>query len=613
MRKRLEDFLTQVPVAARQSLRSAADPTGRTINPNRQVNTKEALAQMLPSRLPRFKVGDQPLPGDWVLEELLGIGGFAEVWKARHRVMTHEPSAALKFCLTAAPQTLEHEAKVIYQLQQRSQHPGIVRLQETYLQTDPPCLRYEYVSGGDLADLIRSRIESGGVDPREMTQWILQLAQTVAEAHRLKVVHGDLKPANVLVQRLTRGGVLLRVTDFGIGGMAAEYALKHETRMSASDGYTLPEAVRGAHTPLYASPRQKEGKKATLPCDVHALGMIWYQSLVGNLSAERPSGQGWRRKLEQQGVPVRWLELLERCLDDEPSERPANAGEFALELERLCPSLPPPVESPKKKTARPSGRPSDPPPSPPPQQITSRQPPPMGHKARQKFFLAQLSRFNRAQRNITGSYPWLVVLIHLILTMTIFGVMTATVASCVMAQFYSWNADTRRQIAREMSQPGISLWIDDYCGLIWSNHPSVGEPYEDRIEADYSRGGTAGRVSYEQYRPLSNTPSPQTKALVDRANATVKAAAEAYDRQRPEKGQWPEILGAASGLLAAAPFFWFLRWLRKRKVNRLQGTIHSLAGHLHSEFAAELAPFGNRVNLEDPIVVRELLNALKEA
>src|SRR5205085_12396156 len=106
---------------------------------------------------PRFQDGDRPLPGiDWELEELLGVGGLGEVWKAKNPHFDAVPAVALKFCLDPASKDrlLRHEAAILNQVMRQGKHPGIVALQHTYLSADPPCLEYEYVAGGDLAGLI---------------------------------------------------------------------------------------------------------------------------------------------------------------------------------------------------------------------------------------------------------------------------------------------------------------------------------------------------------------------------------------------------------------------------------------------------------------------------
>src|SRR5262249_37935705 len=155
-----------------------------------------------------------------------------------------------------------------------------------YFETDPPCLEYEFIEGGDLASYLFERLQKNpaGLAPERVRQIMLSLARTMGFAHQLKppVVHRDLKPANVLCQQLPGGKVRLRITDFGIGGVAAEKAIE-ETRRAQS-GYRQVTEVRGAYSPLYASPQQMGGADPDPRDDVYALGVIWYQLLVGDLS-----------------------------------------------------------------------------------------------------------------------------------------------------------------------------------------------------------------------------------------------------------------------------------------------------------------------------------------
>jgi serine/threonine protein kinase len=163
----------------------------------------------------------------------------------------------------------------------------------------------------------------------------------VAFTHRLTppIVHRDLKPANVLVQRGEGGQPLLKVTDFGIGALSASQAIREESRQPHRS-LTFATAIRGAYTPLYAPPQQRRGQPADPRDDVFALGVMGYQMLVGDVTAERPGGRGWRRRFEQKGLPVPLLDLLGSCFDDDAEERPANATAFLDRLPLAAPSAP---------------------------------------------------------------------------------------------------------------------------------------------------------------------------------------------------------------------------------------------------------------------------------
>jgi len=338
VKRALHGYLCRVPESIRQVTRRPSDLTGVTIPPCLVLRRSSDLLQLLPRKPPRFQPGDRPIASvDWELSELLGIGGFGEVWKAHHTHFKTHPPVALKFCLdpAARERLLKHEAALCIRVQQQVKHPGIVQLQQTFLSADPPCLQYEYINGGDLAGLITDWHALGGPRPHQMAvKLILHLSQTVGFTHRLDppIVHRDLKPANILLQKTT-DGTAIKVADYGIGGIATSSGGEPADAKRGSL-LNLTDSVRGAFSDLYASPEQMRGQPPDPRDDVHAIGVIWYQMLTGDLTSGRPSGSAWKRKLESEGMSKEMTNLLESCFEAR-DDRPADGSVLAGSLERL--------------------------------------------------------------------------------------------------------------------------------------------------------------------------------------------------------------------------------------------------------------------------------------
>ncbi len=317
-----------VETAASQSKSAAAPPSSRATAPSRNNGL-------------RFKPGDRPIPGaDWELVQLLGKGGFGEVWKAHNPQLPSQRAVALKFCMDLDKRSrdlLWHEADMVLRVQGAVRDEGIVPLLHAYLNNDPPCLEYPYIEGGTLVGLMEEARQSGApLSAAKVQRIMLRIAQIVRAAHRSTpiLVHRDIKPANILVERTSDRKFVLRVTDFGIGGVVAQPVLA-KSRSSRSLEGSMASVLTGAHTPLYASPQQIRGDRPDPREDVYALGVVWYQLLTGDLTSPAPTGRKWVVALRQRGVTPEAIKVLASCFESDPTHRPADAGALADLLQKL--------------------------------------------------------------------------------------------------------------------------------------------------------------------------------------------------------------------------------------------------------------------------------------
>ncbi len=161
----LASYIGQVPATIRRALRRPGDAAGQTIPPELTIAQPEGLLLLLPIRRPCYEPNMRPLlDAPWQLDELLSVDAVGEVWKASDPQIQNGDAVALKFCVDAASaNVLRNEAKSLDRIMKQARHPGIVRLRQSFLSADPPCLEYDFRAGGDLASACNewSRLSQG--------------------------------------------------------------------------------------------------------------------------------------------------------------------------------------------------------------------------------------------------------------------------------------------------------------------------------------------------------------------------------------------------------------------------------------------------------------------
>jgi len=339
----ITEWVAGVPEAVRVSNRRSDDPAGRTLSLDFALDTPDDVLKVLPPRPPRFLAG-QAVPGregEWTLAQLLGVGGFGEVWLARHDDGYHDPMA-VKFFFDQTGRDVIREADLVKRAMSAGRsaaggaddpHRHIVPIVQVRLTGTTPWLGFEYVSGGDLAAWLYKLAAAGREDrPARVVTALRQLCRGVGIFHGLPtpLVHRDLKPSNILLDPGTKA---LRITDFGIGAVTQRAANLRETRGEGTRGWRLQSYPRGSHTPTYSSPEQRAGADPDPRDDVHALGVIGYQLLMGDLGAA--PGVDLADDLRDAGASAALIEVLSACVARKRERRPADARDLGARLAAL--------------------------------------------------------------------------------------------------------------------------------------------------------------------------------------------------------------------------------------------------------------------------------------
>ena len=264
--------------------------------------------------------------GDYELIELIGQGGMGVVYRAKQASLDREVAVKL---LSAGPWAsrdfigrFQREA----QSAARMQHPNIVAIHEIGAHEEMNFFSMRLVHGGSLANMLA---RSGAMKPVDAARMLRTVAEAVDYAHRLDVLHLDLKPGNVLLDE--NGNP--QVADFGLAKRLDETLTADVSEISGTPSYMAPEQA------------QTNTQSLSAATDIYGLGAILYECLLARPPfAGGSAHETLRQVLFDQPVPPRKINpaiptdlqaICLKCLHKEPAHRYASARELADDLSRF--------------------------------------------------------------------------------------------------------------------------------------------------------------------------------------------------------------------------------------------------------------------------------------
>ncbi len=331
VRQQLSDFVLACiggrlsqPGQAAEQLRIVGK--GETVDLNKlmQHDTRVSEASVVKQADQGARAGE--VLGSYQLMRRLGEGGMGEVYLGRHVKLGREVAVkVLRPELAKDPEILRRffqEARVVNEIN----HPHIVEVIDFVEELNHAYCVMELLKG-DALDRV---VELKGLLPVARTCAIMaQVCEALHAAHQRGVVHRDIKPANIFLTERDGKPDFVKVLDFGVA------------RVAKTEGSrTQVGAVLG--TPAYMSPEQAQGRVVDGRSDVYSVGAVLYELLQGRVLSQElftpppiidtPTGEP---------VPGPLAELVQQCLEMDPSRRPATTLEVAQRLTTALPKKAP--------------------------------------------------------------------------------------------------------------------------------------------------------------------------------------------------------------------------------------------------------------------------------
>jgi hypothetical protein len=276
----------------------------------------------------------ESIANSYILEEQIGLGGMGAVYRARHQMLGRV--CALKFLLPSAVsatswEMFKKEAKILNELQ----HSAICRIFDMGLHKG--CLPFyamEFLDGITLEELLNRKNTLGLGAALEI---FIAVGDALAYAHRHKIIHRDVKPANIMLVQGPNGAVDVKLLDFGIAELSEFGSSQGNSEVVGSSAYMSPEQFRG--------------QLPTEATDIYSLACSLFETLAGDAPFDGENFEELRQQHQEQQAPtlkeftgqdfpVDIEAVLEHALRKDPVRRYRYMSEMIVDMRRILEGKP---------------------------------------------------------------------------------------------------------------------------------------------------------------------------------------------------------------------------------------------------------------------------------